>query len=190
MSGDQEEVIATVLRSYSWKPSEVFAYWLRDRLASRRYGGVLIDPNEGLDSQGPWYDKFRTLVAQGQYMIALLSPDLNQIDESDHYPGISLTSEVLYFWSQQQEDLSFPSHLLIPVCLDCNLAEFARPKGEYEQLQDIVVPYISSLKPFYVSTESFYNDIPKTFGLSDAVALRMGVHAHHSTCSAGGRWLG
>jgi hypothetical protein len=174
----EPKVIATVLRSYSWAPSERFAYWLQERLATPRYGNVLIDPNEGLATSGSWYDEFRTLVTQGRYMIALLSPELNRVDDTDHYPGISLTSEILYFWDQQQSDPTFPSHLLIPICIDCKLADLARPKCEYEQLQDIVVPYVSALNPLYVSTGSFYGNAFETFKLSDAVALRMGIQPH------------
>jgi hypothetical protein len=168
-------VAATVLRSYSCDTSEKFAYWLQERLATPRYGNVLIDPNEGLSGPGSWYDTFRDLVAKGQYMIALLSPGLNRVDGSDHYPGISLSSEILYFGDQQQNDPAFPEHLLIPICINCGLADLARPQGEYEQLQDIVVPYISALNPLYVATESFYGNAQVTFRLSDAVALRMGI---------------
>jgi hypothetical protein len=169
------EVIATVLRSYSCVASEKFAYWLQERLATSRYGRIRIDPNEGLTNDpGAWYDKFRRLVAQDRYMIALLSPGLNIVDDSDHYPGISLASEILYFWDKQQNDPAV-SDLLIPICIDCRLEEFSRPRGEYEQLQDIVVPYISSLNPLQVTTDSFYGNARETFELSDAVARRMGI---------------
>ncbi|HEX3527677.1 MAG TPA: hypothetical protein VH988_11460 [Thermoanaerobaculia bacterium] len=168
-------MIAAVLRSYSCGESEKFAYWLQERLDTPRYGEVLIDPNEGLSSADSWYDEFRRLVAEGRYMIALLSPELNLVDDTDHYPGISLASEILYFWRQQQDDSAFASNLLIPIFIDCDPAELARPKGEYEQLQDIVVPYVSALDPLYVTTESFYGNTPETFKLSDSVALRMGI---------------
>ncbi|HEY4562181.1 MAG TPA: hypothetical protein VIJ36_04335, partial [Thermoanaerobaculia bacterium] len=127
--GQDSEVIATVLRSYDFEPSGRFAYWLQERLATSRYGNVIIDPNEGLDNNNSWYEEFRSRVSRGQYMIALISPDLSFRDEGDGYPGIALSSEVLYFWRQGQDAPSFPFHLLVPICIDCNLADLARPEG-------------------------------------------------------------
>jgi hypothetical protein len=171
------EMIAMVLRSYCCEDSERFAYWLQERLDTRHYGNVHLDPNDELSFTNPdrWREEFKEFVAQGRYMIALLSPKLNEIDDTDDPPGIALVSEILYFWSQHQNDPGFPSHLLIPIYINCSSTDLARPLGEYEQLKDIVVPYLASLNPMQISTPSFYDNVQENFEFSDAIAARLGI---------------
>jgi hypothetical protein len=118
-------------------------------------------------------------------MIPLLSPVLNQVDGSEQYPGIALVSEILYNLDQESSNPGFPSNLLIPICINCSLADLARPKGEYEQLQDIVVPFVEARRPLRVSTSSFYSSAREMKDLADEVALRMGIQPREAAKSQG-----
>jgi hypothetical protein len=56
-------------------------------------------------------------------------------------------TEVLYFWH--------PAENLIPVLIDCVPSDLARPRGEYEQLPDIVAPFVAAREPLFIAASTF-----------------------------------
>lgn len=160
-----------ILRNYECDASARLATWIAERMAESRHGALYVEPNDGFFDPSRWYEQLKELVDAGVPMIALLSTMLNAPHDTDdprEFPGIALLSELLYLAEQHPDEVR-----LIPVLIDCSAADLKRPLGEYEQLQDIAVPFVSKLDPLTIDSEAFFGDPVMRAKFANELAVRI-----------------
>jgi len=104
-----------------------------------------------------WFTLVKDDVENSDFCIFLFSQELNN-PEAYGSNGAGLISEALLFW---QETNNLKRDKMIPICIDFLPDQLERPKGEYEQLQDIIVPMIKNAG---VETFNFDNIINNKSG--------------------------
>lgn len=147
---------AWILRSYACEPSEKVAKWITRTFAQPPYNAA-IDHNEGDFFPDPddddttplwWFKYFKRRFEEVPFTIALLSTYLNRAEATEE-SGLCVVREILH---AARDASSTPLDRLVPVLVNCSLEDLRRPIGEFEQLQDIVAPFVASTDPLSVST--------------------------------------
>jgi len=90
-----------------------------------------------LNDSSDWIPIVKKDMADSYRCLFLFSQELN-----NKYCGIGLISEALQFWN---EALNLTQNKMIPICIDCCPDQLRQPKGDYEQVQDIIVPIIKQV---------------------------------------------